>query len=156
MKSPGYFNGDHLSMIDLITHYDLIGLAIGVAIGIAGKEFVFSLANDIFMPSLGFIWKTNNFLQRYEFKPSAFISHTITLLIVILVILMLLSIVLRPIVKKEIRNTKEKEAKDQDYQDKIKKSLARIRSLENRELRQVHSIKKNLDQSLNRQHVGYW
>jgi len=140
MSSPGV-SSKPISLLDVITHYEVIGLAIGVAIGIAVKEWIFSLSNDIIMPGLGVMWKNNRFLQRYTFKPDSFFSHMITLIIVLGVILLLLIYVLKPLVAVDIHTAKEKSFEEkknreivEQYQQQMVTYLKTIQTIQEKNI----------------------
>ena len=121
-----------VSIKDVISHYNLVGLGIGVAIGVSGKDLAFSLANDVIMPLVGKVIKTS-FTDQYKFDPEKFISTLLTFIIVFAIILLLLYVVLRPMVKSEIQSTKAYNnnitgslGSIVTYQEEIKKDLDKI------------------------------
>lgn len=95
-----------ISINDVISHYNIIGMGIGVAIGIAGKELAFSLSNDIVMPLLGKIIQTK-FFNDYELDVDKFFSSILTFSIVFGVVMFLLYVVLKPMVKQEILSSRK-------------------------------------------------
>lgn len=97
-----------ITIKDVVSEYNLIGMAIGVAIGIAGKDFAFSLVNDIVMPLVGNVVNTK-FFEDYIFDGDKFASATITLAFVFLTVIFLLYVVLEPMIKPSIIEKREKQ-----------------------------------------------
>lgn len=95
--------GKTVSVKEVISHYNIIGLGVGVAIGIAGKDFLFSLANDIVLPLVGNVIKTK-FFDDYKFDGDKFVGALLTLLFVIGTVMFVLYVALKPLVKSEIQD----------------------------------------------------
>ena len=121
---------NNVTIEDVISYYNIIGMAIAVAVGIAGKELVFSLSNDVILPGVGLVIK-NNFFKQYEFDSDKFVSTVLTFFIVLFTIILLLYIVLRPVVTKEISDTKEKNLKEEKVIENINKDLENINNILN-------------------------
>lgn len=134
--SPTSQNSIEVSMMDVVSHYGIIGMAIGVAIGIAGKEFIFSLSNDVALPLLGNLWKGNRFLSKYTLDWNKFFGTFLTFVIVFGVIMIVLKSLLSPIVETEIRKQKAEAKVKRVYDDQV---------LENQD-KLIHSLLKNTEE----------
>lgn len=95
-----------ITILDVISYYNIIGLSVGIAIGMAGKDLILSLIQNIIMPMF------TSFPKRKfpELNVKEFISHLIVFILTLLIVLFLLILVLKPIVVKDI----EKKNKDED------------------------------------------
>lgn len=91
---------------DVLQEYNIIGMAIAVAIGIAGQEFIFSLNNDVVMPSIAKLIPYG-FFKNYKFDIDKFVSKLFTFAFVFGVIIILFLTVLKPLVKEQIDEQKE-------------------------------------------------
>lgn len=91
---------------DVLQEYNIIGMAIAVAIGIAGQEFVFSLNNDIVMPSVAKVIPYG-FFNGYKFDVDKFVAKLFTFCFVFGVIIVLFLTVLKPLVKEKIEGQNE-------------------------------------------------
>ena len=70
-----------ITINNILHEYNIVGLSIAVAIGIAGQELVFSLNNDVMMPSLAKLLPYG-FLRDYKFDLDNFFSKAITFMFV--------------------------------------------------------------------------
>lgn len=98
---------DKVSIQDVISHYNIIGLGVGVAIGIAGKDLAFSLSNDIVIPIVAGVFGAKDILNSKKLDVRKFISAILTFIIVFSIIIFILYIVLRPMVREDINGVKE-------------------------------------------------
>lgn len=107
-----------ISTEQVISHYNIIGMAIGVAVGIGGKDLIFSLTNDIFFPIM---YKTTHMsmFNGYELNTDKFATNIFVFVIVLVLIILILNTVLRPIVKREISSGSENWDKLFDKMDAI-------------------------------------
>lgn len=124
-----------ITFSELLSHYNIVGMAIAIAIGIAGQKLFFSLADDIVVPSFSFLIKKSTgksmkglLKDQSKFQVGEFISAVLTFLIVIGVVIFILLTILRPIVKREILTKREGE-------EKIDNALQKL-----------HGIEKELDE----------
>jgi large-conductance mechanosensitive channel len=98
----------HISLSDVLSHYNVVGMAIAVAIGMAGKDLFFSLSDDIVMPFLNVITGDRFKFLRKKFQPDNFMSSFITFILVTFSILIILYTILRPMVEKQILDERKK------------------------------------------------
>lgn len=120
----------NVSIKDVMSHYNIVGLAIGVAVGVAGKDLVFSLSDDVILPLIGKVIKLK-FFQQYNFEWEKLVSSLLTFSLVMGVIVLLLYFALRPFVSTEISGNKK-------YNNTITNSLKTIVTYQ-------EDIKKDLD-----------
>ena len=95
-----------VTLNDILLEYNIVGMSIAVAIGIAGQEFIFSLNNDIVMPSIARIFPYD-FFKEYKFDLYKFISKTITFIFVFGIIMILFFTILNSLVKTKMIKEKE-------------------------------------------------
>ena len=107
-----------VTLSDILTKYNIIGLAIGVAVGVAGKDLIFSIANDVVMPAIGLVFKNKHF-KNMKFNINNLVSSIITFFVVMFVIILLIYTVLRRFVADQIISDKSNE-------ENIQKDLGRI------------------------------
>ena len=96
-----------INIEDILSHYNIIGLSIGIGLGTAGQQFLFSLVNNMIVPATGRL-----FGKSTEFKIDNFVSHLITFILVVLIILFSLKTVLSVIVNREVTEKKQKDERD--------------------------------------------
>lgn len=129
-------DNETLSLRDILVRFELIGMAVAVAIGIAGKDLIFSLSNNLLIPGAANIVVPESVLKgnhhwNFKFDLSSVVSNVLTFAVVVGVILILLNTVLRRFVQEKVSKVKKtEEAVDKAQQtrqetlDVLKKHLA--------------------------------
>lgn len=107
-----------VTMSDVISHYNVIGLGIGVAIGMAGKDLAFSISDDVIIPLFGKLMGIKSVNGR-EFEPKKFGVALLTFLIVFFVIMFMLYIILKPMIREEILHSR-------NFTENIENNLSNI------------------------------
>lgn len=109
-----------ITITQVLSHYNVIGMAISIAVGIASKDLVFSLSNDIILPLIGMVVRTP-FFDDYEFDGDKFLAKLLTFGIVLGIILFLLYVVLRPMVRDDINGNCQKKTELEEIDAKRKR-----------------------------------
>lgn len=111
---------DHVTLKDVIIHYNISVMAISFAVGMAGQQLLFSLADDVIIPTLSLLYrkltgKQVDFLgNKTKFEIDKFVSVLLTFILVIITVMIVLSTVLLPIVKRQILVKREEEIKNEE------------------------------------------
>lgn len=114
-----------ITLNNILHEYNIVGLSIAVAIGIAGQELVFSLNNDVMMPYIARLLPYG-FLNDYKFDLDNFFSKTITFMFVFGLIIILFISILKPLVRQKIESDKKVNIMNQkrlELLEKIEKEL---------------------------------
>ena len=82
----------------VISHYNLIGVAAGIAIGSASKDFIFSILKDVATPIVQSIYG----LKYIPIDWSGFLQNFFTFIVSLLIVFALLTKLLKPIVEEDI------------------------------------------------------
>jgi len=97
---------NHVSMSDVLDHYNIIGLGVAVALGVATKDLIFSLSDNIILPLIGRVVKTS-FFKDYVFDGDKFASRLLTFALVIGIIFAILYGALRPMIYSTVKEEKK-------------------------------------------------
>jgi large-conductance mechanosensitive channel len=97
----------NITINDIFKYYNITGMSIGVAVGLAGKDFLFSLVDDIILPSVSLISTKISgsplcFLGKYNFEVEKFFSALLSFIMVTFVVIIILFVVFRPVIKYNI------------------------------------------------------
>jgi large-conductance mechanosensitive channel len=126
-----------ITIEDILSYYNVLGLSIAVAVGIAGKELFFSLADDIIIPLIGFLFNkitgtSTEFLDsKNKFEIDKFISASLTFIMVVLAVIIILYAILRPLVRKEIIQKREESAELKNLQENVEKIVKQTDPIKN-------------------------
>lgn len=135
-----------ITLNSVLGHYNVIGMAIGIAVGMAGKELIYSMSNDILFPLLYKLTHLSVFERYATINMDTFMSAIIVFAIVLGIILSFLTTILWPLVKKEIT------AKDKMY-DKLFVKLDEVTENQ-REQARVYETRRELEVPLCRLRKG--
>ena len=89
---------------EIVSYYNIIGLAVGVTVGIAGQQLIASLVNDIIFPLFEKIFRIPDWKGKYHFDVRTFLRQCLSFAIVMGVVIFILYVVIRPIVEQDINN----------------------------------------------------
>ena len=142
-----------VSINNILHEYNIVGLSIAVAIGIAGQELVFSLNNDVVMPSVAKLLPYG-FLNDYKFDIDNFFSKAITFIFVFVLIIILLITILKPLVQEKINNEKKFNNIHQKRLETLQKIEKELTTNINNSLTKVHESVVQQTNLIHNQTVG--
>lgn len=117
---------NEIKIKDILSYYNVIGLSISVAIGLAGKDLIFSLSDDIIIPCISILFSKitgrETFIKsknKTKIQFSNFFSSLLTFFFVTMLVIFILYSAFRPIVKDDVLHQRENDSALYSIQDNI-------------------------------------
>lgn len=119
-------SGRPLRVLDMAVQFNIVGVALALALGTAAQNLVFSFSNDFLIPGVGTLFGNHKWLS-FEFRPKLFMGNTLSFLLVCLVTWVLLKTMLRPIAQESIDQQNAQSCQQSKYFHSSLETLSQIR-----------------------------
>jgi large-conductance mechanosensitive channel len=103
MSSLGEKGRNAVTLRDILGHFNIVGMAIAFAVGVAGKDLILSMSDNLVIPGLLHLLMRDDSL--FHWNPKQVLANMSTFVVVLGVTLLLLQTVLRPLVLPDVVDT---------------------------------------------------
>lgn len=120
-------------LISILTHFNIIGSAIGFAIGMASNEMIKTISDGIILPLLGSFFKIHTFEEFYvrfngnKIKVGKLVGDIISFVLVLMIIIWALRYPLNHLVESVIQTKTEASNRNVEHNRRTEKHLKELR-----------------------------
>lgn len=117
-----------VSLVDVLSHIQVLDAFVGLSIGIAIKDFLFDVSKNIIMPKIGKLLNKPKIIKEYPNNSIKIFGSLVTLILVLAVGLVIVKFLIGPLVHDDIV---DKRARRKELMASLNKiSQNQVRNLE--------------------------